>query len=157
MSILLRKARLEDAQFLLDLRNDPEVRRASRNTGAITLETHTAWLGRKLHDPDALLFIVEESGTPLSQVRFDVKATNAEISIAITADFRGKGYGSPVIKEATELCFREFPNVSHIRAVTNLDNEASAKSFIKAGYTSKGEIEEEGIHRRLFVFDRSKP
>lgn len=86
----LRPATMEDAELLLAWRNDPSTRRASFNASEIDLDTHKAWLTRKVH----LIQVAEVDGVPVGQVRID----EGEISYSIDAQYRGKGYGKAMVK-----------------------------------------------------------
>lgn len=140
---------------MFDLRNDESVRRVSGNPEPISFETHSAWFAKKLTLTTSRIFIIEEQESPIAQTRFDLEGNgSAVISIAVIESHRGKGYGSRIIREATDTFFKEYSDVFTIRALINPGNEASLKSFAKAGYERKGESEEGGIMRHLLVFSR---
>lgn len=155
MTFKLRKATQSDSRFLFELRNDESVRCVSRNTSAITFAEHETWFGKKLQSPDSFLLIAEERGTPIAQIRFDrTDAQSAEVSIAVSAAFRGKGYGTKIISEATRLFLTRHPDIREIRAYVNRGNEASLRSFAKADYRREKDAEDAGAVRHLLVFER---
>ncbi len=154
MTILLRNATENDSRFLFDLRNETAVRRVSGNPDPISFETHSAWFERKLKDGGSMMFIVEEEGVPIAQTRFDTEGKHATISIAVVEKLRGKGYGSRIIRSATETFLSARPDIAEVRALINQGNEASLRSFAKAGFTEKGTKEEGGLVRHLFMFER---
>ena len=103
MEPVLRDATLADAQFLFDLRTDPDVAAASNTAGPPSLERHVVWLMRALENPDVRLFIVEDEGPRLmaiGQCRLDLKddGNAAEVSIALVRSARGQGLGTAVLK-----------------------------------------------------------
>lgn len=155
MNITLRKAQKDDSEFLFNLRNEEAVRRVSGNSESISFETHSAWFAKKLAGAASVIFITEEEGIPIAQIRFDIEGKdNADISIAVVASKRGKGYGATIIKAATTRFLEEHRDVSAVSAFINLGNEASRKSFAKAGYKDRGESNKSGLQRHLFVFSR---
>ncbi len=137
-ALTLRKAAMKDARFLYDLRNEEAVRSVSFTEDSFSFESHKEWLRRKLTSNDSVLYIAEAEATPVGQVRFDVRSGgNAEVSIAVCEKYRGRGYGSSVIKTASSLLFKAFPNVRNIHAYIKPGNKASHKVFAKAGYREK--------------------
>jgi len=150
-SFSMRQATRRDARFLFDLRNEPEVRRLSLHWKPFSYEAHLSWLNRKLAEKRSALFIVESAGRSIGQVRYDIRQelpAEAEVSIALAAAFRGKGYGHRVLHAATEKFFSLFPGVGTVYAYINLGNERSARSFAKAGYHTCGISRRGGRARR---------
>ncbi len=155
MEIQLRKATIKDLQFLFDLRNEEAVRKVSFNSDPIGLETHKNWLEKKLAGNESVLLIAEEDSRPVAQVRFDwIDSREAEINVAVTERFRGRGYGSEILKKSSERFFSDFPDCGKIHAFIKSDNKASIRSFEKAGYKfqakagHKGQISVEMILTR---------
>ena len=154
MHITLRKAVKNDSRFLFELRNEEAVRRVSRHSEPIAFSDHEKWFEKKLKDRSSLILIAEESGIPIAQARFDIKEQNAEISVAVISVFRGKGYGTKIIAEATKLFFEKYHKILAVHAYANLENAASVRSFIKANYRHLGEVDDESAKRHLLVFER---
>jgi RimJ/RimL family protein N-acetyltransferase len=146
----LRPARHEDSRLLLDWRNDPNVRAASFSTQEISRESHDAWLARKLEDPDCALLIVEMDGNPLGYVRLDrLNRDEAEISIALAPEARGRGIGRDALRLATSSAARSL-GVKTVRARVRGANSASLTAFRAAGFSTAGG-NEEVIDLRLFL------
>mgnify|MGYP001558091807 CR=1 FL=1 len=155
--VSLRRAERVDSEFLFALRNDAEVRRLSLNQAPLDSETHRGWFAKKLADHNSAIFIAEIEGAPIGQVRFDVREENpreAEVSIALVAEFRGKGYGNRILKSAAERFFALFPDAATLYAYINLGTEASLRSFQKAGYTLLGESTRGGQTRHEMALAR---
>lgn len=151
--IHLRKAAPGDLKFLFNLRNEESVRAVSLNSAPVDLNIHRKWFEKKLASSDSAIFIAEIGSSPVAQVRFDADGQSAEVSIAVVKDFRGKGYGAEILKAAAARFFSEFPDVKTIRAFINLGNDASLRSFGKAGYKLVGESDEGGLTRHLMVLE----
>jgi len=135
---MIRKATEEDMMFLFDLKNQPSVLRWSFNSNPVPLETHQVWFQQKLHDPLTALYVIEESGRAIGQVRFDREKdpnSPAIISIDITAEQRGKGFGKKAIVESLEEFFREHPDITTVAASIYLENKASQGAFARAGFS----------------------
>lgn len=136
MTLELRKATFADSRFLFELRNDASVREVSFSTEAISFESHTKWLTRKLQDSRTSFYIAEtKDGDSLAQVRFNVvDAKTAEVNIAVTKRYRGKGYGTLILTLASRRFFEEQPFLMSILARIKPNNPSSLRSFEKAGY-----------------------
>lgn len=134
--VTLRSARRGDAELLLAWRNDPATRAASLDSEPIPLETHLAWLERKLADERTVLLIVEESGRPAGQVRLereDNAPDTAEIHIGLDPAARGRAIGRTALTAAARLA--ETLGIRRIRAVVREENEPSLRAFRAAGFT----------------------
>lgn len=125
----MREASFDDWQFLLNLRNDPVTRAASRQTEEIDAQNHRDWLKRVLADSNRQIYIAESAASPVGMVRIDIGADECEISWAVAAEFRGRGIGSKMVLEAANLT--KLP----IRAVVRATNVASKKIALGAGFS----------------------
>ena len=139
-----RTAQTNDARLYFDWANDPDTRRQSFNTNAISLERHTAWFTRKLADANALLLVFfNEMEQPVGQVRFErtpVADMPDEIIIGISVDAgqRGKGMATSLIQQGCAACRKRWGAVS-IHAYIKADNPASMRAFERAGFVLSGE------------------
>lgn len=89
-NISIRKASFSDIEFLWYLRNRPEVYKYFRNTKSVNWKIHVNWiipiiLGTSLKS----VFVIQKSGIPIGQIRFDYQTS--DISISILKEFQGKG------------------------------------------------------------------
>ena len=144
--ISFRKANEKDLEFLFNLRNEEAVRLVSFNSNPISLDAHREWFEKKLSSGDSFIFIAEFDGQPIAQARFDLDHNNgeAEINIAVTENFRGKGYGSEILKSLSQQFLKDFPKIEAVRAFVKPDNPASLRSFEKAGYKICGKAVRKG-------------
>jgi len=93
---MIRPARMKDADALLDIKNDYDVRQFSIVTkDEIRREDHLRWLERALNNPDVRLFcICHGGGYVVGDVRLDVLAKDSiELSVRIRPSFRRIGIG----------------------------------------------------------------
>ena len=153
MEIKLKRANLNDLEFVFNLRNEEAVRLVSFSSDLIDLETHRKWFERKLAGNDCVLLIAEVDSQPVAQVRFDwLDGGDAEINIAVTEKFRGKGYGTDIIHKSSIKFLEEFSECARIFAYIKSDNIASIRSFTKAGYVFQKETEHRGQKCTEMIF-----
>jgi RimJ/RimL family protein N-acetyltransferase len=129
----LRPAGGADADLLLRWRNDPDAVRFSVSGRAVTVEEHCAWMAARLADTATRLWIAQEGGAPVGQVRLDVSDGTATVSIAVAPEHRGAGLGSEMLRALLSLIAGDSA-VLRLRALANPDNAASLRIFQKAGF-----------------------
>ncbi|SFC17087.1 GNAT family N-acetyltransferase [Butyrivibrio sp. YAB3001] len=130
----LRNAVIDDAEFILEIRNDESTRRNSFSKEEISFENHIKWYKKKLSDPDCFLYILEDGEKRIGNIRVDMngdKGKVGEISYMIAPAFRGQGYGS-VILGLLEQQMKE--KVKVLIGFVLSENKASMKCFENNGY-----------------------
>ncbi len=144
--MIIRRATIEDSQFLFLLRNEKSVRESAFNTEPITVETHNKWFAKKVNSDLAIILIGEvEGGEKIGQVRFDIDPSNnsAEIDIAVVVRHRGKGFGPDLLKQGCIYVWQTH-RVSKFIAYVKKINQNSIQIFIKAGFKSTAFTKQEG-------------
>ena len=137
-SLSLRPAEADDCLLVWQLRNDAAARAASNNAEPIPFEVHQRWWQTRLGDPSSVIYIVSPpGGPPAGYVRFAVEDSEAEISIALEAGARGRGYGSAAIRLGSEALLNEG-HARRIVALVKPDNETSLRAFRQAGFLERG-------------------
>jgi RimJ/RimL family protein N-acetyltransferase len=131
--LTLRAATLDDEALLLGWRNDPEAIRFSVSGQGVNPDEHATWLARRLADPATHLWIAEERGAPVGQVRVDVEGGTGTVSIAVAPGERGRGLGTAALRAMVALVESD-PAVLTLRALVHTDNPASARAFELAGF-----------------------
>jgi GNAT superfamily N-acetyltransferase len=102
---------------LLELRNDPAVRAVSFSSDVVEREGHLKWLREKVTSLDHLILIGEIDGDPIGQVRIDrCSPEDAQINIALIANFRGQGYGREMLQKAAAIAFSHYAELKRLRA-----------------------------------------
>lgn len=96
-TIRFRSATMQDADLLLEWRNDPETRNASHNTAKIKKEEHIFWLKKNLTEKNRQLLIVEENGVPVGTVRVDFSDGVYELSWTVGPNEKGRGVGKRMV------------------------------------------------------------
>lgn len=136
----LRPAQQADARQIWSWANEPIVRAASFNSDAISWEDHRRWFEDRLSDPKTLILIgANKDDTPIGQVRFAVEADEATISVMVTGEQQGQGYGTALIDLGAAYLFHRT-DVRVISAYIKVDNSASSRAFEKAGFTYVSDV-----------------
>ncbi|QDV11925.1 Acetyltransferase (GNAT) family protein [Rosistilla oblonga] len=125
--IVLRDATMDDLHLLMQWRNHPATRNASRNTAAVDHESHQKWMQHSLGSDKRMLLIAEIDCRPIGTVRLDLDEVS-EISWTVAPEARGKGLGKRMVMAAVGAV------KSPIKAVTRSDNTGSQKIAEAAGF-----------------------
>ncbi len=131
--LLLRPATLDDSEFLLALRNDPETVKNSMRQCRVTPEDHEAWLAKSIADQTRRIFIAEDGTLPVARGQLDEYFDGTYISVSVIASERGKGYGREVISELAGYA-HDWTPTKPVRAEIKPENIASRKAFAAAGF-----------------------
>lgn len=126
-TITLRLATLQDADLLLDWRNDPGTRLASHGAAAVQREEHVSWLTKSLSNANRKLLVAEENGVPVGTVRADFSDGAWELSWTVAPAARGRG----VAKRMVALLAHQI--AQPIRAEIKTGNVASTLVAEHAG------------------------
>lgn len=129
--IRLRPATLDDADRLLEWRNDPETVEASLTGRKVEPDEHRAWLELVLAEPGERLYVIEEDGRAVGQVRLQrhPEGEEEEVHIGLAGEARGQGLG----RAALELAWREAGTRSLVARVL-AGNERSLRAFAAADF-----------------------
>jgi UDP-2,4-diacetamido-2,4,6-trideoxy-beta-L-altropyranose hydrolase len=152
----LRHLKESDGQLLWKWANDPDVRAASFLSNPVEWDYHIQWFQSKLTDNLCQFYIaINDTGNSIGQVRYDIDDREAVISISLDSAFRGKGYGTEVIRKSSQKLFSSS-NVEKIHAYVKPDNMASVKAFMKAGFKLSGTTVVKGQEALHFVLARPR-
>jgi len=150
----LRRANDGDCQLFWDWANDPGTRASSFTSKTISWEEHVAWFRSKLADPQAILYTATNGeGTPLGEVRFQLRQDAATLSISLGKEFRGHGWGRRILEGAIHQLFHDY-HVQFIDAYVKPENEASLRLFAGSGFKRMGSETIEGQQAVHFVLRR---
>lgn len=123
----LRQVTIQDADLLLEWRNDNATRKASHSTEKVSRTAHVEWLSRSLENNNRKLFIAEEDNVAVGTVRADFDKGVWEISWTTAPNARGKKVVQRMVKIVTEDIKQP------IRAEIKTNNIASIKVAERAG------------------------
>lgn len=151
----VRPATAGDARRLLDWANDPVTRAASFRTAPIGWPEHERWLAGRLASPSCRLLIGLEGLDPVGHVRFELgEEGTAEVGISLDPGVRGRGLGTALLRAAISAA-RGDPSFSarSFVARVRVDNAASIRLFLGAGFHPLGESFCEGVPCLRFELD----
>lgn len=97
-NVIIRQARLDDAELLYTWRNDPIVRESSRNTEFFDFTAHISWLKNTLTDKNRGLYIAEDNNVPVGTIRYDLLNGWYELSWTVDPKQQRKGYGKKMVE-----------------------------------------------------------
>lgn len=81
------------------------------------------------------MWIGEVDGIPVGQARLD---SNGELAFSIDKDFRGRGYGTDLVRKATRAA--GSAGWGRVKANVDLSNEASVRTLKSAGYVLRPDV-----------------
>jgi len=136
--VTLRAARLEDCRSLWEWRNDPETREASFHTETIFFDDHRTWFESRIGSSDLqILIVLSPEGKEIGYVRFQLTGSDAEVSVALDPEERGKGYGSAAVRAASDELLAKG-GVKRVIALIKHSNPSSRQAFERAGFRLAG-------------------
>jgi RimJ/RimL family protein N-acetyltransferase len=142
--VVLRPATAADRALLLAWRNDQDVVRYSLSGRPVAAAEHANWLTARLAEPALRLWIAEQAGEPVGQVRVDLEDETGTVSISVAPGQRGRGVGSRMLR-ALLIEMEADAAVRRLLALVHRENTASLRSFERAGFGDTGQ------RRRGFV------
>lgn len=131
MKIGIRPVTYHDWKFILEIRNDPEVRKACHDTSVITFERHRAYMEKLQRDNDSYQWIITCDGKDAGHV----KIISGELGYMLKGEYRGKGIGA----EFHDLVFAEARKIgiTKLKDTIKVHNEASLKLALRTGFRQK--------------------
>ena len=141
MKIDIKKVTKDDMLIVLDWWNDKTTRAMMKDNEKVTLSTHKNWFDRILStNSNQYLLMAYLENKKIGVVRFDEKNENIfEVSINLNPDFRSKGLGKLILKEAISY-FQGIKNIKKMFAVFKKVNIASKKTFLQNNFEIKNNI-----------------
>ena len=146
----MRDADIHDSEVLHECRNEAKVRKYSRHQEIISVQQHSAWLGKRLSlIPSQPFWMFENDRSLVGFTRFDFDTSlkHFEISITINPLQRGMGFGKRILSSSIEKCLALNSDVD-LYAETHVDNKASRLIFLHCGFR---EFEPQG---KFLIFKR---
>lgn len=152
MSVLVRPAALSDSVDILTWRNDAVTRKMSRNSEHISVIQHEQWFENAVTSEQKFVFICEDQShgnSKVGMIRFDLlnSADEAEVSINLNPDFRGRGLAKICLSSGIEYFKMRCPHISKIYAEVRLENNVSLHLFESVGF--KTHSSDGGLERLL--------
>ncbi len=128
----LRQVTLKDADFVLEIANDPETRAMSFHQSQISYDEHMLWFSTQI-ERNVPFYIACCNNAPCAYVRFAVDDLQHIISMALHKDFRKLGLAKNILQQSCEKYFTQTQAKS-ISAYIKRNNSASLATFIGVGF-----------------------
>lgn len=100
-----RLVTMDDADLLLEWRNDLRTRKSSHRTKKIEKSEHMKSLNETLRDDWKYIFIAEENDKPIGVVRVDRAESPYKLSWTVAPGSRKKGLGKKMVNSFSNLFF----------------------------------------------------
>jgi RimJ/RimL family protein N-acetyltransferase len=113
--------------------NDPQVRENSLDSVDIEWTGHQKWFTEKINSESTEMYVLEASGLPVGQIRFEIVDKTAEIGYSLDELVRGRGWAATAV-DLSVKCFRNR-NAIPLKAVVKNRNASSRSTFFKLGFT----------------------
>lgn len=144
----IRPAENHDTMSLLSWANQPDSLNASLFTqNKIALQEHERWFAERLSDPNTRIWIIEQAGNPVGQVRLQDKGDGPEVAIFVEATARG----SSIAGTALELALQEAQSVwrgAPIFARILKNNSGSKRFFARHGFILRDDAGDHEVYIR---------
>jgi len=147
--ISIREASSSDLEITFQWANDSETRKNSFYSDAISLAEHSDWFREKLKSNQSKMYIVSLGNTKIGFVRFEIEV-EATIGIVIAPEYRGIGLASAIIDLACTRFWKGQTNSVPVCAFIKKNNEASVRSFLKAGFNFERDDVVNGVYCQVF-------
>ena len=133
----LRPARDDDVVAFFLWANDPHVRRNAVHTDPISWPEHREWFAAKMRSDDSRLFVLEASGLPVGQIRFDRAAGETRIDYSLDEIARGRGWGTRLVDLGMARMRDSRP--VQLSAAVKAENPHSHAVFRRLGFEAAAE------------------
>jgi UDP-4-amino-4,6-dideoxy-N-acetyl-beta-L-altrosamine N-acetyltransferase len=140
--IRLRAIEKEDLKQLRGWRNEPEIKKFTREYRELSMQNQLQWLDFLARNKNTIMFAVETKNGKLigctGLTYIDWKNRGAEASIYIgDKKYKGKGYGTDTLKTLMKYGFEEL-NLHMLFGEIFEYNKANIRLFEKCGFKRDG-------------------
>jgi UDP-2,4-diacetamido-2,4,6-trideoxy-beta-L-altropyranose hydrolase len=136
--LTVRLAKPDDCVEFFNWANDPVVREQSLSTLTIQWCDHKRWFSKKISSNTCEIYVMEASGLPVGQVRFDLIGDCAEIDYSLDKIVRGRGWSPSLLENSIEAYRRR--QSKPLRAVVKNSNLPSRKALLKVGFQESASL-----------------
>ena len=144
----LRPPRKDEAETYVGWLKDPDVIRYTLRVGPMSIWQEEDFIKRVAGESDAISWVIEVEGRPVGWTSvggIHWRNGNGEGGIVIgDKSLWRRGIATEAIALRTRFCFREL-NLHKIRTRVYMENEASKRALMKAGYVQYGIQREEAF------------
>ena len=131
--LAVRLAKPDDCVEFFNWANDPAVREQSLSTSTIQWLDHKKWFFEKIGSSATEMYVMEASGLPVGQVRFEKSAAVAEINYSLDKIVRNRRWASAMLEMAMKMFGQKCS--STLRAQVKSSNAKSSSVFKQLGFS----------------------
>ncbi|MBS4537825.1 GNAT family N-acetyltransferase [Clostridium sp. D2Q-11] len=135
MNVELKLVNKRHCELLYEWANDELVREHAFNTEQIDYGEHKKWFENKINSPNTYIYIAYIEEIAIGQIRIDIEDDIGFIDYSIDKEYRGKGYGTTILKKIVEKFVTKDKVVKMLVGKVKIKNTASQKAFKNSGYT----------------------
>ena len=136
--LAVRLANPDDCVEFFNWANDPAVREQSLSPSTIQWPDHKEWFAEKISSASCEIYVLEASGLPVGQVRFDLIGDCAEIDYSLDKIARGRGWSPTLLKKS--IGAYRLRQSKPLRAVVKNSNLPSREALLKVGFQESASL-----------------
>jgi len=131
---MIRRAEPQDRDFLLELKNDPEVREARFDPRIISPEEHRRWFEKVFESDNDVIYILEKGRKSIGQARYLMRDEDTyEVGVSIVRDSRNMKMGTFLLRLTSDFVL-SHKKPKRIVSEIKKGNHASIKAFKNSGF-----------------------
>lgn len=131
-----REPRISDARAVYDWRYGSGSNPFAQAPEVPDYRDHAVWFTKALSDESRKINVLEVDGTPAGYIRLDCVDDRATVSLCLSPDARGRGWGGVLLTKAELMA--KAAGLADLDAWVHQDNVASLRLFEAAGYRRTG-------------------
>ena len=131
--LTVRLAKPDDCVEFFNWANDPDVREQSLSTLTIQWPDHKKWFSKKISSNTCEIYVMEASGLPVGQVRFEKSGDVAEINYSLDKIVRNRRWAFVLLEMAMKVFGQNCS--SALRAMVKSSNQKSSAVFKQLGFS----------------------
>ena len=148
--LAVRLAKPDDCIEFFNWANDPAVREQSLSTTTIQWLDHKKWFSEKISFDTCEMYVMEASGLPVGQVRFEKSEAVAEINYSLDKIIRNRRWDSAMLEMAIKsYCGRAAVS---LKEIVNAEKKKSHSVFFKLGFNKNSFINPDPSASYSFAF-----
>ena len=141
LNVELRFWEIKDAEFVIRVRNTPELQRWFRQDADLTLEEQLEFMSMTAPEISYYGFIAEINGMPIGIAALRLcPDKSAEFCIGILPQWQGKGYTAQAVERILSVAYNEF-QCKRVWGDVFVDNPALSFYLTKCGFKATSVIE----------------
>ena len=134
MIIKLRPVIQKDWKFILELRNEQEVRRVCYDTSIIDYKTHEKYMKKLNNESNSHQWIIVDNDLDIGQAKID----DLVLGYMLKSNYRGRGIWSKayplVLEEVKKLGFKK------LKGTVKFEQKKQLEIALKLGFIITGEV-----------------